>query len=89
MAGYGFRKWTGCPNSDGPTCTLKLRGPATVKATFAKQPKFKLKIAKSKGGLIASNPTGLRCGYNARTCSASFVSGTEVQLTATQTRRSI
>jgi uncharacterized repeat protein (TIGR02543 family) len=80
--GYGFKNWVGCPGSIGPTCSLTLTGPTKVKANFAKLPKFKLKIAKTKNGLITSNPAGLKCSFTAKTCSASFVSGTQVSLSA-------
>ncbi len=82
-AGYGFRNWTGCPSSNGPVCTLKLNGPATVEANFAKLPKYALKVTKTSNGKITSTPRGLNCGYNVKTCSARFVSGTAVTLTAT------
>ncbi len=82
-AGYGLRNWVGCPNSNGPVCTLTLTGPATLKANFAKLPKYTLKVTKTRNGKITSAPAGLNCGYNVKTCSARFVSGTAVTLTAT------
>ena len=82
-SGYAFKNWVGCPGSTGPKCTLTLTQPATVRAIFAKLPKYQLKITKTKNGLITSDPKGLKCGYTTKTCNANFVSGTSVRVTAT------
>lgn len=80
--GYAVKDWVGCPGSVGPTCTLKLTAPAKVKARFVKLPKYPLKVVKTRNGAIISDPPGLPCGDNAKTCKARFVSGTVVSLTA-------
>lgn len=81
--GYAVSGWVGCPGSQGPICSLTLTQPTKVKAVFTKLPKYKLRIAKSRNGLITSQPPGLKCGYSTRSCAYSFVSGTQVTLSAT------
>jgi hypothetical protein len=66
-----------------PSAPLTLTSPATVKANFAKLPKYKLKVVKTANGKVTSSPRGLKCGYNVKGCSARFTSGTVVTLTAT------
>ncbi len=80
--GYTLKKWVGCPAPTGNTCSLTLTQKTTVGAVFAKLPKYALKIVKTKNGEITSDPAGLKCKTTAKTCSASFVSGTLVRLTA-------
>ena len=81
--GYAVSGWVGCPGSQGPICSLTLTQPTKVKAVFTKLPKYKLRIAKSRNGLITSQPPGLKCGYSARSCAYNFASGTQVTLSAT------
>ena len=78
---YYLKKWIGCPAATGNTCSLTLNQKTTVGAFFAKLPKYALKIVKTQGGEITSDPAGLKCKANAKTCSTSFVSGTRVRLT--------
>lgn len=80
--GYTLKKWIGCPSPIGNTCNLTLTQKTTVGAVFAKLPKYALKIVKSRNGEITSDPAGLKCKDTAKTCSARFVSGTRVRLTA-------
>lgn len=80
--GYGVKNWAGCPGSAGPTCTLTLTQAASIKANFIKLPRYTLKITKTRFGAITSIPAGLKCKATAKTCSAKFISGTEVTLTA-------
>lgn len=81
-SGYGFKKWIGCPNGTGPTCSMTLTKDSTVKVSFVKLPKYTLKISKSPNGSITSSPAGLVCKEKTKTCSGKFVSGTQVTLTA-------
>lgn len=78
--GYGFKRWVGCPGSIGKTCSLALTGPTKIKAYFAKLPRYKLTVAKTKFGAIISSPTGIKCQANAKSCSAKFVKGEVVNL---------
>src|SRR5207237_1043830 len=61
-------------------CTVTMSSPQLVQAAFA--PTFAVTISKAGGGTgtITSNPSGIACGSS---CSASFISGTSVNLTAT------
>ena len=80
-AGYYLKKWVGCPAPTDNTCSLTLTQKTTVGAVFVKLPKYALKIVKTPKGEITSDPAGLKCKATAKTCSASFVSGTLVRLT--------
>ena len=79
-AGYTLKKWVGCPAPTDNTCSLTLTKKTLVNAVFAKLPKYALKIVKTQNGEITSDPAGLKCKATAKTCSASFVSGTRVTL---------
>lgn len=79
--GYTLKKWVGCPAPTGNSCSLTLTKKTTVGAVFAKLPKYPLKITKTPYGEITTDPAGLKCKAKARSCSASFVSGTRVRLT--------
>lgn len=72
--------WTGCSTSSGATCTVAMSAARSVTATFAKV--FTLTVQKSGvgGGTVSSSPAGINCGT---ACSASYISGTTVTLTAT------
>ena len=78
--GYYIKKWVGCPAPTDNTCSLTLAKKTLVNAVFAKLPKYALKIVKTPNGEITSDPAGLKCKATAKTCSASFVSGTRVTL---------
>lgn len=79
-AGYTLKKWVGCPAPTDNTCSLTLTKKKLVNAVFAKLPKYALKIVKTPNGEITSDPAGLKCKATAKTCSASFISGTRVTL---------
>ena len=84
IPGYGVKKWVGCLGiTSGTTCSMTLTKDSTVKITFAKLPKYALKIIKTPYGSITSFPTSLICNEKAKACSAKFISGTKVQLFAT------
>src|SRR4051812_14872163 len=72
--------WTGCDTTSGATCTVTVGAARTVTATFARV--YTLTVQKSGlgSGTVTSSPAGISCGSN---CSASFISGTKVTLTAT------
>lgn len=87
--GYAFTSWNGSPpgapfvpspcNGVGPACTFTMDTLKTVTAIFA--PVVTLSVAKSGTGFgtITSAPAGISCGS---TCSARYVSGQTVTLTA-------
>jgi virginiamycin B lyase len=78
-----FSGWSGGGCSGTAPCTLTLGSNTTVTATFASTlPSFMLSVAPAGtgSGTVTSNPSGINCGA---TCSASFLSGTQIALTAT------
>lgn len=76
-SGYVFGFWSGdCTGSSG--CSVLLDRDRSVTATFL--PLYTLTVAKTGSGTVTSSPPGINCGA---TCSAQFVSGTSVTLTAT------
>jgi alpha-tubulin suppressor-like RCC1 family protein len=73
--------WSGCGTASGATCTVTMTVARSVSATFVRV--FTLTVQKSGligGGTVTSSPAGINCGS---ACSASYVSGTIVTLTAT------
>lgn len=80
-AGSVFAGWSGaCAGTGG--CTVALSAAQSVTATFNPPPPVlhALTTAISGAGSISSTPAGITCSA---TCSASFVAGTAVSLTAT------
>lgn len=81
--GYAFKNWSGCPQPNGPVCNVTLQNPkTTIKPRFAALPKYTLELRKTRDGSVSTTPTGLNCGNNKKSCSAKFVTGTVVTLTA-------
>jgi alpha-tubulin suppressor-like RCC1 family protein len=79
-AGSAFTGWSGCDSASGATCTVAMSAARSVTATFARV--FTLTVTKTGlgNGTVTSAPAGINCG---NTCSASYVSDTNVTLTAT------
>src|SRR5437867_4654829 len=78
-----FNGWSGCDTVAGTTCTVTMNAARTVTASFILK-RFTLRVTKASGlgignGTVTSDPPGIDCGA---TCSASYVSGTVVTLTA-------
>jgi len=78
-----FNGWSGCDAVSGTTCTVTMNAARTVTASFILK-RFTLRVTKASGlgignGTVTSDPPGIDCGA---TCSASYVSGTVVTLTA-------
>ncbi len=73
-----FAGWTGCDSVSGATCTVTMADNKSVTAIFMLR-RFTLSAAKSGNGTIISNPAGINCGT---ACSASFVSNSQVTMTA-------
>ena len=88
-AGSVFSGWTDSTCSSFATnpCTLTLAADTTVTANFARIPSYMLSVslAGTGSGTVASMPSGINCGSM---CSASFLSGTQVSLTATASANS-
>jgi hypothetical protein len=83
-SGYSFTGWGGACSGTG-TCSVTLTANTSVTANFATQappPSYTLKVTAGTGGQVTSSPTGISCGGSATACSASFTSGTAVNLTA-------
>ena len=77
--GAQFIGWSGaCSGSTSP-CAVNMANPALVTANFS-LPSFALTISKSGNGSVTSAPAGIDCGA---TCSATYASGTSINLTAT------
>jgi hypothetical protein len=76
--------WSGCDLASGNTCQVTMSSARTVTATFTLSTPTNHLLTVSLGGngngLVTSNPAGINCGT---TCSASFMAGINVTLTAT------
>ena len=79
-AGSSFTGWSGACAGSSATCTVTLDVARSVTATFTLLP-AQLTVAKAGtgNGSVTSNPAGIDCGAS---CSASYVNGTSVTLTA-------
>ena len=80
--GWTFRNWSkGCDGSGG--CTVLMDGgPKAVGVRFVKAKNYTITVTKAANGKVTSEPAGIRCGGNDRTCSATFPGGTDLTLTA-------
>lgn len=84
-AGSGFTVWSGCTSISAVdnTCTVIMTAPKTVTATF-NRPQYRLTVSKQGPGSGVVNSDlqpGINCGA---TCTARFISGTVVTLTASR-----
>ena len=95
-SGSTFSQWGGACAGNASTCTVQLNAENAVTATFAAvvagggggggvgTPSYTLSIGRSNPGTVTGTPAGtdkaLNCGS---VCSAQFVQGTTVTLTAT------
>ena len=81
-SGSVLSQWGGACAGNASTCTVTLNAESSVSATFL--PMYTLSVGRSNPGTVTATPTGvdraLNCGSN---CSAKFVQGTIVTLTAT------
>jgi YVTN family beta-propeller protein len=80
--GSSFTGWSGGGCSGTETCVVTPTSDTTVTAIFKALPTSMLSISLAGGGLgtVTSSPSGINCGA---TCSASFLTGAKVTLTAT------
>ncbi|MCX6229932.1 MAG: CHRD domain-containing protein [Bacteroidetes bacterium] len=74
-----FDGWGGSSCSGTSGCTLTMDGDKSVSATFSRI-LYTLTVNYSGSGSVSSSPSGISCGS---TCSALYVTGTLVTLTAT------
>ncbi len=82
--GSTFAGWSGACSGTGP-CVVVMSANQTVTAQFTAAPATSvLTVVKMGGGsgTVTSNPSGITCG---NTCSANFLNGSSVTLTATAT----
>ena len=79
--GFSFSKWTGGCTGTEASCQFTLKKTTTVTAVFKANPvtTFNLTVNKTGNGSVSSDPAGIDCGAD---CTASFNSGTVVNLTA-------
>src|SRR5256712_269628 len=75
-----FVGWSGGGCSGAAPCVVTVSAATTVTATFASAFVLTVATAGAGAGTVTSTPAGINCGSS---CSASFVSGTVVTLTAT------
>ena len=78
-AGSTFTSWSGACSGTTPTCTVTLAAATNVSAVFTRI-RYTLSTSKAGSGTLSSTPAGIDCGT---ACSASFVEGQQVTLTAT------
>lgn len=81
-AGFEFIRWVGCESRQQNVCSLQLTKKTTVKAVFKALPRFTLKVTKNKLGSVISAPAGLKCPDKKKSCTAKFIKGMQVTLTA-------
>jgi hypothetical protein len=77
-SGWSFTSWGGACSGSG-SCIVTMNSAQSVSATFT-QLSFALTVSKTGSGTLTSSPAGINCGA---TCSANYLSGTPVTLTAT------
>ena len=80
-SGSNFIGWNGCATVVANVCTVTVTSASTVTATFGVLPSYTLTATKTGtgSGTITSSDTLINCGS---ACSASYVSGSTVTLTA-------
>lgn len=84
-SGSTFAGWSGGGCTGTGTCTVTMNAATTVTATFnSSGTNYSLSLSKSGAGsgTVVSSPAGISCGA---TCSASFASGTVVNLSTAAT----
>jgi hypothetical protein len=78
-----FGGWGIVCTGTGTTCSFRMNGAKTLKATFAPATyALTVALAGEAAGSVSSAPAGIACGAGSAACSASFQNGTGVVLTA-------
>src|SRR5262249_32174197 len=75
-----FTGWGGACSGQASQCTVTMSGARTVTASFSVPLTLTVSAGGTGSGVVVSSPAGISCGT---TCSAGFVTGTAVTLTAT------
>jgi len=82
--GYRFTHWEGVCTGTTDTCSVTMDAAKNVDAVFEQDTSpsntFVLTLGRSGAGTVTSTPAGIDCGVQ---CSAPFIAGTNVTLTAT------
>jgi len=82
--GYRFTHWEGACTGTSDTCNVTMDAAKTVDAVFDQDTSpsntFVLTLGRTGAGTVTSTPAGIDCGVQ---CSAPFIAGTDVTLTAT------
>jgi hypothetical protein len=78
-SGSVFAGWSGACSGTSSTCVVTMNGNQNATATFNLLRTLTVVKAGSGVGSLSSSPAGINCGA---TCSANFVHGTNVTLTA-------
>ena len=78
-SGSAFNGWSNGGCSGTVPCTLAGNGTVTVTANFATSSSYTLTVTKQGPGTVSSDSGGINCGL---VCSAAYLSGTSVALTA-------
>jgi hypothetical protein len=81
-AGSAFAGWgAACSGTTGTTCKVTITADTSVLASFSAPTTFPLTVTKQGlgTGTVVSAPSGIQCGA---TCTASFLAGSSVTLTA-------
>lgn len=93
-SGESFLSWYGDCSGTNPSCSVLMDGDRSVVANFTSPPYFWIDVlvygtnqsGNYTGGTVTSLPPGIDCSGNGTwggTCSAAFLAGTNVTLTAT------
>jgi hypothetical protein len=79
-SGYTFTGWSGACSGTG-SCVVSMSSGQSVDASFTpvSTTQYNLTVTSTGSGAVTSSPAGIACGS---TCSAPFVSGSNVTLTA-------
>jgi uncharacterized repeat protein (TIGR02543 family) len=80
-AGFRFAGWSGACSGTANPCTVTMDAARSVTANFEQAPSFQLSVTVGAGGTVSSSPAGISNCSNG-TCTALFVQGTPVSLSA-------
>jgi YVTN family beta-propeller protein len=78
-SGSTFTGWSGACSGTS-NCTVSMNANESVTANFTALQSFTLSVTEVGSGRVTSNPAGIDCGGG--TCTANFVAGTPVTLSA-------
>ena len=77
---YGFLGWSGACSGD--PCTFTMNANQQVTATFNPYANLTVTTGGAGTGTVTSSPSGITCGGSGPACTAPFVQGSTVNLTA-------